>query len=536
MTAKEIAKRLEEKKAERLFIETEWKEAFDNTFPLRGQRIGNNSLTGSEVHGAAHAQNARIYDSTLKVSARQLAAALLSGLTPANSRWFGLEVGDLKDQDATDWLDTAADAIWRNIHNCNYDSTALDCFVDYSCAGMFPMYIGEGNFAEGKLYNFQEWPLASCYPGDSTGKGIIDTVYRLDSMTAEQLVAEYGADNVSAEVSKAAEVKPDTKFEFVQAIFPRGKSKKITELPIASIHMEVKTRKILRKSGYHEMPVVFPRWMPVPGSVYSEGPVADALPDHKTLNDVVRLVLANADMAIAGMWGAIDDGVLNPKVITIGARKIIMMANKDSMFPLASSAKFNVAAIEIDRLQGAIKRVLMTDQLHPETGPAMTATEIQMRKELLMMLLGPHYGRLQAEYLTPFVTRCFGIAYRAGALLPPPQALQGQLTRVTYKSPLARSQQIEDVAAMDRMEASLGMLAKDGITAPLDNYDFDKAVGERGERLGVPAGLIRDEKAVKKLREDRAAAQKQEMDAQQQAEMQKTLAPTMAKGMMNNAA
>src|SRR3546814_15808566 len=77
--------------------------------------------------------------------------------------------------------------------------------------------------------------------------------------------------------------------------------------------MESKT--ILRESGYHEFPVVVPRWVRVPGSSYGVGQVYAALPDIRQLNELKGFELMGADVAIAGMWLGIDDGILNPATV-----------------------------------------------------------------------------------------------------------------------------------------------------------------------------------------------------------------------------
>jgi hypothetical protein len=55
-------------------------------------------------------------------------------------------------------------------------------------------------------------------------------------------------------------------------------------LPISSCHIEKDTRKLVRERGYHEHPIIAPRWLVIPNSVYPLGPVFDALPDFKSLN------------------------------------------------------------------------------------------------------------------------------------------------------------------------------------------------------------------------------------------------------------
>ena len=530
ITAEQHVRRLETLKQKRQLVEDAWKRAYDNTYPLRGEKIGGGSGSDIGALASASAKNARIYDGTLKRSARMLASALFSGLTPANSRWFSQTVINVKDPQSKKWLDEASNVIWLNIHNCNFDQTGYEAFIDYVISGMFVMYIEAGDLNNGKLYNFSLWPLAGCYFADSTGKGLIDTVYRVREFTAEQVVNEFG-EACSSEVKKLAEKEPDATVEVLHCIFPRYVAPQdfITQ-PVASEHYEIKTKTVLRRSGYHEMPVVVPRWMPIPESVYSLGPVDDALPDHLTLNELVMYVLQNADLAIAGMWGVVDDGSINLKNIKVGARKVVPMATKDSFFPLQPAGKFDVGALVKNELQGQVKATLLSDQLHPEQGPQMTATEIHMRAQIIRQLLGPMYGRLQSEYMVQVVNRCFGIAYRAGVLGKAPRQLLGKETSISFQSPLAKAQKLDDVAAMDRLEAMLGALAKGQIIQPLDNYDFDQAVRIKAELLGVPGKLILDEKVVKRLRADRARAMKNAQARQQQTEQQNRITEAAIKG------
>jgi hypothetical protein len=210
-------------------------------------------------------------------------------------------------------------------------------------------------------------------------------------------------------------------------------------MPFASCHVEVDSKHVLRESGYNTFPCIVPRWMLVPGSPYATGPMAQALGSIRTINDIKALELANLDMATAGMWIAEDDGVLNPRAIKIGPRKVIVANSVDSMKALTPGTDFNVAFNAEDRLQRAIRKVMLADQLQPQDGPAMTATEVHVRVQLIRQLLGPIYGRLQAEYLQPLVNGCFDSAYRAGVLGQAPESLQNRVFSVKYLGPLARA-------------------------------------------------------------------------------------------------
>lgn len=520
-TAK-LLKRLEQLRSQRSVVEEIWKQCFSYTYPLRG--IG--FFTDDAHGGAALAKSlqAALTDSTGTDGTRILAAALMSGLTPASQRWPVLDVDGASDS-AQQWLDLAADTLWENIHQSNYDAVGFDCMLDMAISGQFALFCDADR--ENGGYVFEQWPLASTYCYSTKPGGIVDGVINEHQVSAEQMVADYGENMVSEKVFKAWQEKPDEMFTVVRCIHPRaGASGSFARnLPIASIHFEKDSRKLLRESGYHEMPVGVPRWSVVPGTAYAFGPVFDALPDIKTLNKEVEFVLQNADMAIAGMWIAEDDGVLNAKGIKIGPRKVIVANSVDSMKALQPAGKFDVAALEIDRLQRSIRKVLMADQLTPQDGPAMTATEVSVRVELIRQQLGPVYGRLQSEFLQWLVTRCFGLAYRAGVFGQAPRELQDKPYSVQYNTPISRSQKGQDVAAMDRYEAALGMQAQAGLTDALDLYEWDEARRKRAELLGVPSNLIPAQDDVDAVRSERAKQAQQAQTMQTVAAMAGAGAP-----------
>lgn len=501
-----LIKRVDSLKAARQVHESVWRECYDYTYPLRGAGLSETVLDAQ----SAKSKVAKLLDGTATDSARMLASALMSGMTPANAQWLNLD-SELLPDDAAAWLSTCATLVWENIHAANFDAEGYESNLDVVCAGWFVLYIDEDR-DEGGL-SFQQWPLAQSYVASTRRDGIVDTIYRCYQLTAAQAVKEFGEKNVSEKIRDAAKKSPDDKFEFMHCIFPREtyvvNARLAKNLRFASYNIEVSGKRIVRESGYHEFPCCVPRWMKIPGTSYGIGPVYDALPDCKELNETKRMEKAAQDLAIAGMWIAEDDGVLNPRTVKVGPRRIIVANSTDSMKPLLTGADFNVAFSAEDRLQASIRKIMMADQLQPQDGPAMTATEVHVRVALIRQLLGPVYGRFQAEYLQPLVERCFGLAFRAGAFPPAPESLQNANFNVRYISPLARAQQLENVTAIERLGANVANLAK---VAPevTDLIDADEATRVIADALGVPAKVIRTSDAVDQLRQQRQQAQQQQ--------------------------
>lgn len=511
-----ILKRLESEKQTRRPNESQWLRCYDYTYPLRGSGLNENVLDAEQIAK----KKADLVDSTGTEAVRTLVSSILAGMTPASSLWFDQDV-DQSTEDERRWLHESSETIWRNIHSSNYDSEAYEGVIDSVCAGWFVLYVEE---APQGGYRFELWPLAQCYIAASKAGGPIDIVYRCYRLTAEQALAEFGA-AVSDDIRSAAEKEPTRMFDFVHAIEPRQTyavgARLAKNLPVASYHIEVTKKILLRESGYHEMPCMVPRWHVLPGSQYAIGPVSDAVADMATLNQLRRFELMNADLAIAGMWIAEDDGVLNPRSVKVGPRKVIVANSVDSMKELKSSTDFNVAFMSEDRLQAQIRKVLLADQLQPQDGPAMTATEVHARMNLIRNLLGPIYGRFQSEFLKPLIARCFGLAYRAGVLGQAPDSLIGREIHIKYQSPLARAQRLEEVTAIDQYVGGLLQVAE-ATQDPtvMDNVDLDAAARFKAEALGVPAQVIPKQDDMQKRRKLRIAAQEQQQQQAQAADLQ----------------
>ncbi|WP_225760233.1 portal protein [Leclercia sp. Marseille-Q4284] len=503
-------------KSERLELEPHWRQCYKFTFPHRGT-----GFAGLTTPNQARSEQADLLDSTGSEAANVLAASIVSGMTPANSQWLELK-SDTETDSVERWLAQVAKLIWRNIHASNFDAENFEASVDGVVGGMFALYIDIDRKKGG--FQFQQWPLSQCYFGSTNGQ-LVDTVYRCYKLTAAQAVERFG-DKAGETILKAAKDKPNAKFEFLHVIQPRTKytpgGKLARNMPFQSLNIGIDSKAVVQESGYNEFPVVAPRWSRIPGSQYGIGAVSLALPDIKELNTLKKWQKQAAELAVAGMWIAEDDGILNPQTVTVGPRKIIVANSVDSMKPLMTGSDFNVSFTTEQNLQGQIRKIMMADTLgQANQGTPMTATEVQARLNLLRQQLGPVFGRYQAEYLTPLVERCFSLMLRDGALPPPPPEMEGVNFHVHFDNPLARAQKLTEVSAIEQFEAGLVNLAQ---TMPeaLDVYNLEAAQRQKAFALGVPVTCVRSEQEVAGIRQQRQeqAAQQQQAETGQQMALQ----------------
>jgi hypothetical protein len=213
------------------------------------------------------------------------------------------------------------------------------------------------------------------------------------------------------------------------------------------IHKESKTELLYKRMEYS--PWVVSRYSKVAGEIYGRGPLITALPDIKTLNKVVELVLKNASINITGVYTAADDGVLNPNTIKIVPGAIIPVARNggpqgESLRPLPRAGDVNLAQIEMNELRANIKRVLLDESLPPDNMSARSATEVVERMKELSQNLGSAFGRLINETMVPLVTKVLAVMDEKG-MINLPLKVNGLEIKISPVAPLAQAQAMEEV-------------------------------------------------------------------------------------------
>ena len=135
----------------------------------------------------------------------------------------------------------------------------------------------------------------------------------------------------------------------------------------------------------------------------------------------------------------------------------------------------------------------------PAAGPHMTATEVIERREEFLRIVGPVFGRLEADYTGPLVERCFRLLLRARLLPPAPESLRGAHVQFEYASPVLRAQKQIEAAGLRKTIEELGPIAQ-ADPAVLDNFDADRIVRDAAEANGLPARWLVPEEEVQRRR------------------------------------
>ena len=510
-----IKKRLDRLGQERGTWEVNWQEILDYVMPRKADIV--------TLRTRGEKRTEVLFDSTAITANNLLAASLQGTLTSPSLPWFSIKLRDEElneNRDVQLWLEDTARRMYDTFNETNFNTEVHEMYLDLCSIGTAALFVEEGTKGfDTDGIHFNCLHIAEYYVQENIN-GKVDTLYRKYKLTARQAVQEFGFDNLGEKIQTASKEKPDHKFNFIHAVEPtedykRALGKASTKLPFHSCHVCEEDKMVVRTGGYNEFPYLVPRWSKATGEIFGRSPSFNALPDIKTLNKAVEIGLKAWAKAIDPPLLVQDDGVIGRVRMTPAG--ITVIRNDGAVKPLQIGTNWQITDLKENQLRTAIRQAYYSDQLQLQEGPQMTATEVQVRYELMQRLLGPTLGRFQSEFLNPLIERVFGIMYRAGALMKEPDLIQGTKIDVEYLGPLARSQRMEESVAIERLY-SLAMNIAQIDPAIMDNIDHDEAVRLRGKLLGVPKTVLRGKDDVEGLRAMRAEqAQMAQMAQEQQA-------------------
>ncbi|MGH6943925.1 MAG: portal protein [Geminicoccaceae bacterium] len=471
--------RYQRAKKRRRSWESLWRDCYMYALPQRGTGLGQEFGPGTNY-------SERLFDGTAPDAVEQLAASLLGELTPPWSLWFGLvpgrEIGPLERGVVAEALDGVTQTLQAHFDRSNFAVEIHQAFLDLVTVGSGTLLFEEAPVGGLSAFRLTAVPMAEML-FETGPNGQIDGHFRQVALAPDLLRARFP----DAELPKAAVAgcgqSMEASLPVVEAVLPLQSGYAYYAL----LEHGTGQPAVLATGRFETSPFISFRWLKGAGETYGRSPVMTVLPDIKTVNKVVELVLKNASIAVTGIWQADDDGVLNPANIRLVPGSIIPKAvGSAGLTPLQAPGRFEVSNLMLEELRGRIRHTLLIDRLGPIGGRSMTATEVLERSNETVRLLGATYGRLQAELLTPLLARAMAILRRRGDI--PDIALDGRTVDLKYKSPLARLQAREDV------QETLLWLESTSQMGPEAARVVDVAATARwlGDRLGVPGHLIRD--------------------------------------------
>lgn len=473
-----LLSRYERARARRGTWESHWQECYDYALPGRGGF--------TYVHTPGDKRTDHLFDGTALDAVDQLAASLLGNLTPPWTPWFGFKPGpDLTPAEAdalAPVLEDAAKIVQAHFDRSNFSVEMHQCYLDLVVGGTAALFFEETAPGSFSAFQFTSVPLSDIALEEGEN-GYLDGVFRTVALTLNQIKERYPQALLPPRVIREGERDVQTRFKVIESVLPRG-----LIYDYHAVLMSDAGPVLLTQGAFQSSPAIAFRWMKSPGEMYGRSPVMKALPDIKTANKVVELILKNASIAAAGIWQADDDGVLNPANIELVPGAIIPKAvGSQGLKALEMPGRFDVSQLVLDDLRTRIRHALLTDKLGQVSSARMTATEVLERSAEMALLLGATYGRLQCELLTPLIRRAFAILRRRGEI--PDIALDGRYVTLDYRMPLARAQGQRGIQNVLSWINSVTAMGAEGLSA----VDLPRTARFLGDALGVPSDLIRKE-------------------------------------------
>ena len=506
MPTDEILRRAEKAQRDKDLFESLYTDAYEFALPQRqlyGYYDGNSK-------GAK--KMSRVFDATAINSTQRFANRLQSGIFPPQRKWCRLEPGsdvspEQKDQ-AQAIMDVYMEKMFTVIKQSNFDIAIGEFLLDMA-VGTACMMIQPGD--DVTPINFIPVPmfLVSYEEG---ANGQVDKIYRRMRMKAEAIQQQWKDSVFSDYLTQMVDSKPTDEIDLMEAtVYDAERGDWCYHV------IEVKTKEEIVYRRMLSSPWVISRYSKVAGEVYGRGPLLTAMPDIKTLNKTLELLLKNASLAVAGVYTAADDGVLNPQTVRIVPGAVIPVARNggpqgESLRALPRAGDFNVSQIVINDLRANIKRTLLDESLPPDNMSARSATEVVERMKELAQNLGSAFGRLINETMIPMVSRILQVMDERG-LIDMPLKVNGLEIKVSPVAPLAMAQNMEEINNIIQFMQITAPMGAEGALAVKTGELIDYI----GDKLGIPSAI-----------RNTAAERGFLMEQQQQMMMQQQVALAMA--------
>lgn len=293
----DIIRRYQRAQERRASWEGIWQDCYDFALPSRDTAVRLSSSgrgTGSD----------RLFDGTAPDAVDQLASSLMAHLTPPWGEWFGFAVGpDVPSDDRwplSQELERATSVLQSHFNRSNFAVEMHQCYLDLVTAGTASLLFEEAAPGEVSAFRFSAVPLSQIILEEGPS-GRLDTTFRRSEFTHAQLIKRFPSYVGMGESAKTLREGQEAKAPVIEAVMPCSAGFSYVAI-LEADPFHGRGASVLAEGQFSASPFINFRWLKAPGEYYGRSPVMKALPDIKTANKVVELVLKNASIAVTGIW------------------------------------------------------------------------------------------------------------------------------------------------------------------------------------------------------------------------------------------
>lgn len=529
---KKLRARLAALKEERNPFEAVYQDLVDYILPTAGRFEATDRKDGENMYDC-------IYDATATDAVGILAAGMLSGMTSPARPWFRLTTGDRRLDERSDvkrWLADTTETMQTVFLQSNVYQALEQCYRELGVFGTACMLAlpSKEHVIHVHFMTVGEYWIAEDY------EQRVNTVFRRFTLTAEQMVEQFGLDKVSRTVRENYN-DPRNRYKYnevIHAVYPRKEyiegSPMKDKRRYASVYFEEKANDldgdtVLLEEGFDTFPGLCPRWEVHGGSSYGTSPGMKALRPVMGLQVEVKrkgqgidyqtnppmmypdtMEDRQSDFAPGGISYYTPGAGPNQAVPAVAAT-----VNLQHLLADIQETRMAIGSFFFKDLFTAIMSTPRTNR---------TAYEVDQIAQERMALLGPVLQRLNSELLGPLIRSAYDCMVKAEKVDPAPDGVDS--ITVTFESILVQALRSAGITAEDRFLSTVTALAQVDPTI-LDNVDFDRVVQNRGSDQGVNPRILRSPEDVSEIRQARMQAQQQQAQmalAAQGAEIAKTMA------------
>ena len=495
-----------------------FKDVRDFVFPYTGKFDGEDNFTRKDEN---------LLRTMILKYATVCASGMEWGLTSPARKWAKLEASDSnlnKSVACKQYFETCTDILMKLLSAGHFYQEINKYYLEMAVFGTAAMFIEE-DFMNG--VRFHTFTMGE-YRIGCDAKGKPNAFARKFKLNKDQYNEMFGgkpegnSGDPNREILHVIAPNPDYQYGAVTA----------DKFPFIEIYLC--NDKVIA-SGYHEFPVSIGRWFVRGSDVYGLGPGIYSLGDAKQIQIMYRDMNMAAELAVKPPIQAPSDILANGGVNILPgtANYYNPIGNTSGAITPLWNVQMDFVGVAglADKIEDCIKEhfnynvfQLLSD-MKQGTRTAREVTELASEK---MSTMGPLVDRMETEILPSIIDRVIAICFRNGIFPVPPMELQGQGLKIAYSSILAQAQAQYDInPIVDTVQMVMQFAGESQKPEILDKIDFDKVTDILGDRNGIPAGIIKDDKVVQQIRYARAQ-QQQQMQAAQAAAQNAEIAKTMS--------
>lgn len=476
------------KRAEKAFErQSNWRSTLEQAYLYAHPQV---NVLNSKTEGAQ--KNTHLFTGFGQVTTRKAVNRFMNAVFPAEQNFCVMKSGpgvpEPQVKQRNEQLQEASEKMFSVIHHrSNFQTAAAEMVSDlWISTGIMTVQKGRDIARPVSYVAIPQHQVAL----DDGPEGSVGDKYRKYKLKPGLVAQTWKDAKISEKMKERIQNMPDADIELVECVEVNFDDDTAKYWVIDCAEKEYIVERQMRFD-----PFAVGRLMKAPNEVNGRGPVFDALPDIKTANKLVELVLKNASVVVSGAWTVVDDGVVNPSNVVIGPNRMIPVAKNPghpsgpSIAPLERNGNFDVAYMEYDRLKAEITDALLATDLPDYQGMPKTAAEILARVRQYVEDTGAFYGRVNREIVLPIVQKTLNIMANDWQMIDD-IVIDGNFVNLEITSPLAIQQAVREVeATVQAIELSKTLFGPEQ-TAIV--FDIKEVMPWIARKLNVPEKFIRD--------------------------------------------